>query len=400
MKYVIAGGSIAAHTAYTTIKRFDDTAEVIVLSKENTMPYGKMLLPYLISSDSVESNMFYTIEKDDILLNNEVKKLDNKEKTITTETGLKISYDKLLIATGADAYIPEYKGNYSDETVLGIRYLSDMDKAKKRMSVCNNKHAILIGAGLVTLETGWALVKKGFSVTYVVRSGRILSQILDKESADMVEGYIEKNYPVKFIKNTDIESINERENRVYVELTTKQTIEGCMVVVGKGVRPNTEFLKDSDIKADGGIEINGYLQTGDKDVYAVGDVAASEDVIDKSKKIHAIWPVAVEQAKAAAKNMLGIKTYYMPEFSRNALPVFDITIFTGGLSNKDEFDVYKVENSSEYRKIVLDNGELKGFVLIGDVRNFGAYTHIAKRKINVSKNINNLLYGSLNINRL
>ncbi len=400
MRYVIIGGSIAAYTAYREIKKYDPNSDAVVISKENMQPYGKMLLPYLISSSEVKNNMFYAIDNDDIILKNKVTSINIVNRIVKTESKNEFRYDKLLIATGADAYIPEYDGNYTKKSVFGVRYLDDMNKANSKINICRDKHAILIGAGLVTLETGWALVKRGFSVTYIVRSGRILSQILDRDSADMVEAYIERNYPVKFIKEADVESIEEKSEKIYVKLSTSETLEGCMVIVGKGVRPNIDFLDNTHIKIDNGVEVNGYLQTSNPDIYAVGDVALFEDVVDKKKKIHAIWPVAVEQAKVAAKNMVGMKNYYMSEFSRNALPVFDITIFTGGISNKNEFDVYKKQGLSDYRKIILRNGELVGFILIGDISNFGAYTYMAKRKVKADNKINDLLYGSLNINRI
>ncbi len=400
MKYVIAGGSIAAYTAYKEIKKIDNNAEIKVISKENVHPYGKMVLPYLISSGHIKDNMFFEIDEDDIVLNDAVVSVDTDNKIIKTKLNREFQYDKLLIATGADAYIPKYNGVYKKESVSGIRYLSDIEAIEKKLVNCKKKSVVLVGAGLVTLETGWALVKRGFSVAYIVRSDRILSQILDKQAADIVEEYIKKNYTVSFIKNNDIEFIDEKNDGIYIRLTSGKSVEGCLVIVGKGVRPNIDFLSGTDIETDNGIGVDGYLRTNNKDIYAVGDVAAFDDVVEDKKKIHAIWPVAVEQAKAAAKNMIGIKTYYMPEFSRNALPVFDMTIFTGGISNKDEFDVYRLKTVGEYRKIILKEGKLKGFILLGDVKNYGAYTYLAKRKIKVGDRISDLLYGSININRL
>ena len=401
MKFVIVGGSIAAYTAYKTLKNIDSSFDIKVISKERFKPYSKMLLPYLIGSDEPSKGLFYEIESEDIILNDKAVKIDTDSKTVKTNQGLSINYDKLLIATGAEADMPQYNGDYSDASVAVVRNIEDVEKIKRQTASCKGKNAVMVGAGLVTLEVGWALVKAGFSVIYIVRSNRILSQILDMESSEMVQKYIERNFPVKFIKESDVEFIEEKDNGVYVRLTTKKEINGCVIVVGKGVKPNVDFLEGSSIKTfNGGIDVNGYMQTNNKDVYAAGDAAAFEDVADNSKKVHPIWPVAVEQAKSAAKNMAGIKTYHMPEFSRNALPVFGITIFTGGISNKNQFDVYKASLINEYRKIILKNGVLKGFVLIGDIGNFGAYTHIAKIKIKVGGKINKLLYGSLNINRL
>ncbi len=398
MRYVIVGGSIAAHTAYRQLKAIDPGSSVTVISRENTQPYSKMLLPYMIHTDSVEENMFFRIDPEDLRLKERVVALDTEQKTVATDRGTIVPYDKLLIATGADAKIPSYSGNYSAESVVGVRYLQDIENIMIRIATCPIKKAVLVGAGLVTLEVGWALVQRGIAVDFVVRSNRILSQILDKKAADKVENYITSHYPVRFFKGEDVESIEENGSTLHIKLAGSGELEGCVMVVGKGVNPNTDFLENTPVKVDYGVVVDNRLQTSVDDIYAVGDVAAFDDVVMPGKHVHAIWPVAIEQAKAAARNMAGIKTWYMPEFSRNALPVFNITIFTGGISNRDEFDVYEKENGLEHRKIMLKDGKLVGFILIGELANAGAYTYIAKKRIKVDDKINKLLYGTITIN--
>jgi len=222
-------------------------------------PNGKMLLPYLISSDEIKQNMFFEVDNDDILLNDAVESVYAKNKIIKTESSKEFAYDKLLIATGADAKIPEYSGSYGKDSVVGVRYLKDVESIEKRLSTCSSKHIILVGAGLVTLETGWALVKRGFSVSYIVRSSRILSKKFDEESSYMIENYIEKNYPVKFIKGDDAEFIDEKDSGIYVKLTSGGSLEGCAVIVGKGVRPNVDCLQNTNIESEKGMDVDNHL---------------------------------------------------------------------------------------------------------------------------------------------
>ncbi len=195
-------------------------------------------------------------------------------------------------------------------------------------------------------------------------------------------------------------SIKENENRIYVKLESNKTLEGCLVVVGRGVVPNIEMFKNSNIKINSSIVVDKYLKTSIDNIYAAGDVAECDDVVSLDKRIHAVWPSAVSQAKTAAKNMLGFNIEYMPEFMRNLVPVFGIDIFTGGISKEDKFDVYTVKSDYEYRKIILEDGILKGFIVIGDVSNYGAFTYLAKERIDVSKIKDELLYGSVSMNYL
>jgi NAD(P)H-nitrite reductase large subunit len=396
MKYVIAGGSIAAYTAYQEIKCIDSQSEVKVISKETVMPYGKMLLPYLLSGNILKSSAFYRIDENDIVLNDALSSIDTVNKFIKTRQGEVFGYDKLLIATGADAYTPDYEGNYPKESVAGVRYIQDLERINIALAGCSRKNIILIGAGMVTLEVGWALVKLGFSVTYIVSSKWILSQILDEDAAILAEKHIAGNYNVKFIKEDDVGWIDQYSEGLHIKLKSGAAIDGCFIVVGKGVKPNTDFFDDKDFKK--GIEVDSFLETRYRDIYAAGDVSVFNDVVDGVKKMHAIWPVAVDMAKCAAKNMAGIKSYYMPEFTRNILPVFDLNIFTGGISNKNKYDVFVNSNDSEYRKVILKDGIIQGFSFIGDIKNYGAYNYLAKRKKNVLSYIDKMLYGSVDIN--
>ncbi|HCL90324.1 MAG TPA: hypothetical protein DHW70_03275, partial [Candidatus Atribacteria bacterium] len=108
-----------------------------------------------------------------------------------------------------------------------------------------------------------------------------------------------------------------------------------------------------------------------------------------------LWPVAVEQGKIAGANMAGGGLEYSEEISRNILTIFGQTIFTGGISTEDKFEVYKEHFAGEYRKILIHNDKLVGFVFVGEVDSPGVYLFIMKNKINVSENINLLLKGAL-----
>ncbi|HCL90312.1 MAG TPA: hypothetical protein DHW70_03215, partial [Candidatus Atribacteria bacterium] len=110
---------------------------------------------------------------------------------------------------------------------------------------------------------------------------------------------------------------------------------------------------------------------------------------------HALWPVAVEQGKIAGANMAGSEIEYPEETSRNILTIFGRIIFTGGISTEDKFEVYKEHFAGEYRKILIHNNKLVGFVFTGEVDSPGVYFFIMKNKIDVSENINLLLKGAL-----
>ncbi|WP_022669869.1 NAD(P)/FAD-dependent oxidoreductase [Hippea alviniae] len=385
----IVGGSIAAFVAYRTIKKYQPDADVKVFSKESVIPYSKMLLPYILTSN-VEANMFYPIG-DDLFLEKEIVELDADEKYIKDKSNWKYYYDKLIIATGADAKKPSFEGDYDADKIITIRYLNDIYKIRDLIRQASFRRVVIVGAGLVSMEMGHALSMAGFDVRFVVGSNRILSQILNKSSADFVEKIITDNHRVEFYKQDGIETINSYNDGLIVKLKSSKEIECDFVVVGRGVSPNVSFLSGdfSD-----GVEVDEFLKTGFRDVYAVGDVAKSYDAVVNKKISHAIWPVAIEEAEIAARNVLGFDMTEEPQITRNVLPVFGMNIFTAGVSKLEEYDGILEDYSDGLRRILFKDGMLDGFVFVGDVYDFGEYVNIMRKRVNIKGVEKALLFSS------
>ncbi len=392
----IVGGSIAAYTAYKTIKSYDRNVEVKVFSKENTQPYGKMLLPYILTSN-VENNMFYKIPEEDLVLNTEITRLDRSSKTIVDDKGNAYLYDKLIIATGADASIEIFEGDAND-MVFTVRYLKDIEKIREHIRTANFRHVVVYGGGLVSLEMSNALSMAGFKITIVISSNRILSQILNKKASELFEKYLTDNYKLEIIKGERIEAVEKSSNGTVVKLSNGKSIECDFVVVGKGIKPNIDFVKGK-LKTKKGIVVNDRLEASEN-IYAVGDVAEVDDIVLNEKSLHAIWPCAVEQAEVAAKNALGMYIKAKPEFTRNVLPVFGINIFTGGVSKLDEYDTIIEDYTDRYARIMIKDGYLDGFIFFGKIKNYGAYTFLARNRVKVKGTEKKLLCGWIDPRRV
>ena len=392
----IVGGSIAAYTAYRTIKSQDKNIDVKVFSKESTEPYGKMLLPYMLTSN-VEGNMFYKIPEEDLILKTEISGLDKGSNTIMDSRGSRYTYDKLIIATGADASKETFEGNANDR-VFTVRYLKDIENIRESIKRANLRHVLIYGGGLVSLEMANALYMAGFKITIVISSNRILSQVLNRKASELFEKYLSDNYELEIMKGERISSVEKRDNDILVKLSGGGSVECDFVVVGKGVKPNVGFAKDV-LNIKNGIVVNDKLEAADA-IYAIGDVAEVDDVVLKEKALHAIWPCAVEQAQIAAKNVLGMDIKAKPEFTRNVLPVFGMNIFTGGVSKLDEYDSVIEDNVGDYAKIMIKDGCLDGFVFFGNVKNYGAYTFIAKNRIKITGAEKKLLFGWIDPRKL
>ncbi len=399
MKHIIIGSSIAGLSAAKKIKEINPKDEVIVISEENVKPYGKMTLPYLLSGEATTDDSYLNIpDKIELLLNKKVIKIDTENKSITTNSNEKFTYDKLLIATGAHAYVPEIPGS-TLPSVLSVRNLKDIEKIKNKIKQTGRKRVILSGAGLVNMEIGNALLQIGISITYVVHSNRVLSQIIDEEASKIVEEGLSKS-GIEVLKGESIKEIEEKDGITFAKLESGKVLKGACIIFGKGVKPNVNLIESTGIKTNRGIFVNKLLETNIKDIYAAGDVVEVKDIVYGDNRMHALWPVAVEQGKIAGANMAGMKLTYLGDVSRNILTIFEKTIFTGGISKEDKFDVHKKNVNGEYRKIVLEKGKLRGFILMGEVESPGVYLYIMKNEIEVSTLKNSLLYGSISYSEL
>ena len=357
MRHIIVGGSIAGLSAAKKIKEINPEDEVIVISDVREKPYAKMSLPYLLSGELTMENFYLSIPSGvKILLNKKVVKIDPNKRSVITDSNEEFSYDKLLIASGAHAYIPEIPGS-TLPSVFSVRSVEDIERIKNRIKEAKEKRVILSGAGLVNMEIGNALFKIGIPITYVVHSNRLLSQIIDGEASKIVEERLSKQ-GIEIFKGENIVEIEEKNGMTYATLESGKVLKGSCVIFGKGVRANIDFLKGTKIKTNRGIIVNEHLETNIKDIYAAGDVAESKDIVYGDMRMHALWPVAVEQGKIAGANMAGIPLIYPGDVSRNILTAFGMTIFTGGMGKEDKFDIYRKFENGEYRKIILKDGKI------------------------------------------
>ncbi|MCD6133066.1 MAG: hypothetical protein B5M53_03640 [Candidatus Cloacimonas sp. 4484_209] len=399
MRHIIVGASIAGLSAAKKIKEISPEDEVVIVSGEKVKPYGKMTLTYLLSGEVAAENFYLDVPGGiELLLNKKVVKIDPGKRTVITDSNEEFSYDKLLIATGAHAYIPEIPGS-TFPSVFSVRNLEDIEKIKSRIKQSNEKRVILSGAGLINTEIGDALFKIGIPITYVIHSNRVLSQIIDEEASRIVEKRLLKQ-GIEVLKGESIKEIEEKDGVTFATLESGKVLKGSCVIFGKGVRPNTDLLKDSKIKTNRGILVDEHLETNARNIYAAGDVVETKDIVYGDRRLHALWPVAAEQGKIAGANMAGVPLTYPGDVSRNTLTVFGMTIFTGGMSREGKFDVYRKMENGEYRKVILKDGKLKGFIFTGEVDNPGVYIYIMKNEIEVDKLESPLLYGSISFSDL
>ncbi|MGN1097836.1 MAG: NAD(P)/FAD-dependent oxidoreductase, partial [Clostridia bacterium] len=291
-------------------------------------------------------------------------------KTVETDGGETIPYDKLMIATGSNPFIPPMDG--LDKVEKKFTFMT-LDSAKAlEAALTPESRVLIIGAGLIGLKCAEGINDKVKSITVVDLADRILPSILDKIGSEIMRKHIE-NSGVSFILSDSVKEFGENT----AVLNSGKTVDFDILVIAVGVRPATALAKEAGIEVNRGIITNEKCETSVPDVYAAGDCTESYDITSEQNKIMALLPNAYMQGECAGKNMAGGEGLYDKAIPMNAIGFFGLHIVSAGSYDGEEYTELEGES---YKKLVTKDGLLKGFILMGDVKRAGIYTSLIREK--------------------
>ncbi len=387
--YAIIGNSAAGLAAIESIRRVDQSSKIINISDQPQRPYSRCLLSYYLAGQYdrdilyVRPEDYYKKYDTESLLNTAVTGADIKNRTLEVSGKKKISFDKLLIATGASAKSVNIKGA-DKKGVFVLRTLKDADGILEMLP--NVKKACILGGGLIGLRAAYALKRRGVDVHTIVKSRHIFSQMLDTEAADIMRQHLEVN-GIEISTGLEATEISGKDSVDGVILDDGNRIDCQLIIIGKGVAANLEIVKGL-VKTDTGILADEHLETDKKDIYAAGDVAQTYDILEEKDNVNQIWPAAIRQGKIAGLNMADEETKYEGSYGMNSLDFFDLAVMSFGVvkvkgGGFDEMITLDTKRRL-YRKIVIKSNKIVGGVLINDVERHGILLHLALQKIDIS----------------
>ena len=344
-KIVIIGGSAAGPKAASKARRLDQQADITMIQKGRFLSMASCGYPYYVGgvfdrqSQMVKEPVSFQNTKDiNALTNTEVTKIDRSAKKVfafnkVTGEDLEFDYDKLVIATGSEPIIPPIPGT-DLEGVTTLQSVEDAQYLKKIAVSKKVQHAVVIGGGLIGIETAEALHLAGIKVTVVERLNQILS-FMDWEMARLVENHIKsKSSEVKTnISATEI--IGENGKVKAVKLSDGSELPSQLVLLSVGVKPNAKLAKEAGLEIGkiGGIRVNKYLQTSDPDIYAAGDCIETTNIINNEYTWLPMGDAANLQARVVGQNLVNEKqTEYKGVVMTAICQAFDFTVANTGLS--------------------------------------------------------------------
>lgn len=357
-KIVVIGGSAAGPKAAARARRLAPDASITIIQKGSDLSMASCGYPYyvgktfdrreeLISTPTgvIRDPKFFANAKGiDALVNTQATSIDPAARTVTcrktdAKETVELPYDKLIIATGATPVMPPLPG-INLQGVTTLQSMEDADFLRRAVDENAVKNAVVVGGGLIGVETCEALQENGVAVTLIELLPQILG-FLDWEMARIVENHVRAK-GVSVITENGVQAFTGRDGKLQgVTLSDGTECECGLAVVAVGVRPNTSLAEEAGLRIGetGGIDVNEYMQTSDENIYAAGDCVQVPDRITGKKTLAPYGDLANLQGRVAGENaVLGNRANFPGTVHTGICKVFDFSAASTGLSERKAAD--------------------------------------------------------------
>jgi nitrite reductase (NADH) large subunit len=366
-RYLIIGNGVAGARAAVKIREADQKGEIRIFTEEAYPFYYRVRFPEYVAGEVTIQNLtihtreWYQSKEIAIHLEEGITEVNLQKKEAISQRGKTYPYDLLLIATGGNAFVPPIKGT-EKKGVFTLRTMNDAIRMKEFSD--GVRQAILIGGGLVGLETGGALLRRGIKVAVIEHNPRILPRQMDSEGAKILQEKME-SMGFSFFLNGQSDEILGKETVEGLRLKDGRTVEGQMVIISAGVKPNIKLAQAMGLETKNGILVNDRLETKMEGLFAAGDVA------EHRGRVYGIWPAAQRQGEVAGINMAGGSALYEGTVVSNTLKVVGIELTSAGdidAEGKLECVVKSDLEKCVYCKVAFKENKVVGCILLGEVK--------------------------------
>lgn len=386
--YLLVGNSAAALAAVDLIRRADPTGKIVLVNREVGPAYSRVALPYYVSGERSRESLAIRQRPDYARLGVElvedapVARLD-PDGAVELASGRRLEFDKCLLATGSECLRPPIAGL----DAVPHHFLWTLADADGLHAACEKgaKTAVVVGGGFIGMLAAEALRKRKIKLTIVEAASQLMPQLLDADgAARFAEAVAASGQTVRL--GTAVASVATGKGGIDVTLQGGDKIGADVLVVATGVEPNLGPAGGA-VKTGKGIVVDAHLRTSAPRVWAAGDVAEVPDFLSGVPAIHAIWPTAVDQGRAAGANMTGHAVAYQGSLGMNVVELFGVTLAEIGRFREganDRVELLGAPDGRSYRKVVVDrDGRMVGALYLGDengVAEMGVLHHAIKRR--------------------
>ncbi len=367
MDYLIVGGWTAGTVAAQELRKLEPASEVTIVDAEPFQYYARPGLIGYLAGRKRRENLFmhpadwYTQQRLQLLTGHRVTNIQPAEHTVTLDNGSTLSYRRMLLATGASPFIPSLPG--ADQYhVFSLRTLTDADALNSE--IVPGATAIIVGGGVLGLETARALCERGMDACVLEFADRLLPNQLDTIAAELLRKRLESMGITIFLKAESQEIQSKKDGAVRIVLKDGRTVQGKFVLFSTGVRPNTSIAREAGLAVGRGVQVDDTMATSAPDIYAAGDVA------EHHGRVYGIIPPCLEQARIAARNMVSPGSVrYNGSIMSSSLKIVGVDVASIGIITPPltavNLEEICAQDGHAYRKVLLEDGLAKGAVLFG-----------------------------------
>ncbi|MFD0716945.1 nitrite reductase large subunit NirB [Paenibacillus sp. GCM10027626] len=393
-KLVIIGNGMAGISTVEQILKLTSRFDITVFGSEPYPNYNRIMLSYVLDEsktiDDIVLNGWDWYKENGITLHTAttVSHIDEASQQVVTESGIRVHYDKVIIATGSKPFMLPIPGS-DKQGVVGFRDISDCRQMVEAAKTY--KKAAVIGGGLLGLEAAKGLVHLGMNVTVVHLMEDLMERQLDHQAALMLKAELERQ-GIQFAMGVQTVELLGDERVEGLRFSDGTVLEAEFVVMAVGIKPNVAVAQASRIITNRGIIVNDYMQTSMPGVYSVGECNEHRGVC------YGLVAPLFEQGMVLAKHLCGIETApYEGSVVSTKLKISGVDVFsTGEFIEGPEHVViaHKDEWKQTYKKILLKHNVITGAVLFGDIADSARLQKLIKDKTVMTDEIYNSLMGS------
>ncbi len=390
---VIGNGMAPGRMLEHLFEAAPDAYRVTIFNAEPRVNYDRIMLSPVLSGEKtfeeivIHGDGWYIDRGIMLYKGHKVVEIDRAARTVRSEHGEVVAYDKLVIATGSVPFVLPVPGN-DLAGVLTYRDLDDVDAMI--LAAQSGGDAVVIGGGLLGLEAAAGLLERGMRVTVLHLMPTLMERQLDPPAGHLLQRELERR-GIRVVTKANTKAILGEGRVRAVVLDDGTEIPADLVVMAAGIRPNTALAKAAGLDVKRGIVVNGEMQTSDADILALGECAEIDGIC------YGLVAPLYQMAEVAARHLAGgTGPVFRTQSTATKLKVTGIKLFSAGdFADGEEREEIVLRDASAgiYKRLVLKDGRIVGVVLYGETADGAWFFDLLKRGQDVSQMRDTLIFG-------
>lgn len=389
---VIGNGMAPGRMLENLLEAAPEAYDVVIFNAEPRVNYDRIMLSPVLSGEKtfeqivIHGDGWYIKHGITLYKGVKITQIDRAAKTVTSNTGVVETYDKLVIATGSVPFIIPVPGN----SLAGALSYRDLDDVTAMMIAAKSKgNAVVIGGGLLGLEAAAGLAEQGMKVTVIHIMPTLMERQLDPTAGHLLKKNIQDR-GITVLNGANTKAILGTTHVEGVELMDGTIIPASLVVMAVGIRPNVALAKEAGLTINRGIVVDDQIRTSDPDIFALGECGEHRGTV------YGLVAPLYEMAGILAKTLVDEEATYKGSVAATKLKVTGISLFSAGDfaegDNREEIVLRDAQNGI-YKRLILKENKIVGAVLYGETSDGAWFFDMLRRGTDISHMRDTLIFG-------